>query len=35
MVATDADVDMVEVESWSHYEGMVEEFEQIKVLTLR
>jgi hypothetical protein len=32
MVAADAKVDLVEVERWSHHEGMAEEFERIKPL---
>jgi hypothetical protein len=35
MVAADAEVDLVEVERWSRHEGMVEEFERIKVLLKR
>jgi len=30
MVATDAEVDLEEVERWSRHEGMAEEFERIK-----
>ena len=32
MVATDAVIDMEEVERWSRHEGMAEEFERIKEL---
>ena len=32
MVATDAEVDIEEVERWSRHEGMTEEFERIKEL---
>ena len=35
MVATDAEVDMEEVERWSRHEGMAEEFERIKELLKR
>ena len=35
MVATDAEVDLEEVERWSHHEGMAEEFERIKELLKR
>jgi len=32
MVATDAEVDMGEVERWSRHEGMAKEFERFKQL---
>jgi hypothetical protein len=32
MVTADTEVDLVEVERWSHHEGMAEEFERIKPL---
>jgi hypothetical protein len=35
MVAIDTEVDLTEVERWSHHEGMVEEFERIKMLLKR
>ena len=35
MVATDTEVDIKEIERWSRYEGMAEEFERIKALLKR
>jgi hypothetical protein len=35
MVATDAEIDLAEVERWSRHEGMAEEYERIKELLKR